>query len=590
MSTTVEQIKSRLSIVDVVSSYMKLSKAGINYKGLCPFHNEKSPSFSVSLERGTFHCFGCGKGGDAFTFVQEIEGLDFMGALHVLAERAGVEVVYGGKKEDRDEKEQMYTILSQAADFFHAELVKNKEALVYLKKRGLDAKTAEDFYLGFAPDAWDELHKHLSKEKYTGEEMEKAGLVLRSKEGRRGWYDRFRSRIMFPISDSAGRTVGFSGRIFLVPSGVEGGKEEGAKYVNSPETLLYNKSRILYGLDVAKKGIREHGFALLVEGQMDIILSHQIGLTNTVAVSGTALTEEHLLLLKRFADKVVFGFDGDGAGLLATKRGALLALRIGMEPLAAEIPEGKDPADFARESPEEWKKSVKNAEHVVPFFLKILKRRAKDVGEFRAQARKEVLPLIAAIRSPIEQEHFMEVLSKEISISQEAIRLEMRGIATSNQISQPAQTSSSVMAQKNTVKIKQKRSDMIGQELFAILLWQKEKPEPDVNVSEVLEKYNAIAGSVYCEVFKARLESVPVEEKRALVFSAEKMYSGAIQRSLRITEELLLRFEEALLNEEREEITQKLSDGRISENNDLETRHIQISRRLEEIKKILSEA
>lgn len=259
-SNTVEQIKAKLGIVEVVSSYIKLQKAGGAYKALCPFHNEKTPSMSISPDRGSFHCFGCGKGGDIFSFVQEMEGLDFLGALKVLAERAGVEIARGGgergggEKKEREEKERLYEILDEAADFFHRTLAKNEkntEVLRYLKERGLLAKTAQEFYLGFAEDSWDELCKHLLAKKYSGEDMEKAGLVLRAKEGRRGYYDRFRSRLMFPLSDSAGRVVGFSGRIFVKKDGEgkRGEGEMGAKYINSPETLLYEKSKILYGLD-----------------------------------------------------------------------------------------------------------------------------------------------------------------------------------------------------------------------------------------------------------------------------------------------------------------------------------------------------
>lgn len=585
MSTTVEQIKSRLSIADVVSSYVKLQKAGMNFKAPCPFHSEKTPSFTVSPERGTYHCFGCGKGGDIFSFVEEMEGVDFMGALRVLAERAGVEIVFDGKRENKDEKERAYAILSDAADFFHAELVKNKEALLYLKKRGLAANTAEDFYLGFAPDSWDSLLKYLLGKKYSSEEMEKAGLVIRSKDARRGRYDRFRSRIMFPISDSAGRIVGFSGRIF----GKEESTEAGAKYVNSPETILFNKSKILYGLDRAKKAIREKGFSIIVEGQMDLLLSHQIGLLNTVATSGTALTEDHLALLKRFGEKVVFGFDGDGAGLAAARRGAAMAIRIGMDTFVAEISAGKDPADFALENPEGWKASVSEADHAVSFFLRKIKERTKDRREFRLETQKEIVPMVALIESPIDRAHFVELLAKEIGVSEETIHEELRSGAKAKGAAHPR--NALISPKSETGANSKSRPEFFAHEIRRLILWQKGEGNPKIDVEDILHRYSALAGSDRLAI----TEHLSEEEKRKLVFSAEKEYSSAIHLPS-IAEEFLLRFEEALLKEERAKITDRLVDEGISEKEDvardtdrgLEKRHIHISKRLQEIQKALS--
>ncbi len=596
MSTTVDQIKSRLSIIDVVSSYIKLQKAGVNYKALCPFHNEKTPSMSISPERGSFHCFGCNKGGDIFTFVQEMEGLDFVGALKVLAERAGVEITWDGKKENRDEKERLYEVLQAAADFFHSTLTKNKEALLYLKNRGLLASTAEDFYLGFAGDpsallgaiSWDALYEHLIAEKYSGEEMEKAGLVLRAKEGTRlrqgyggqgrRYYDRFRSRIMFPLADSAGRVVGFSGRIFL-KEGSEKESEMGAKYVNSPETVLYNKSKILYGLHKAKQAIREKGFVVVVEGQMDLLMSHQAGVRNAVAVSGTALSDEHLKTLKRFSDKVVFAFDSDSAGQAAAKRAGVMALRLGMDVRAARIMSGKDPADLIHELKDAWLSTVEDAKHIILFFLDILKAKDAEIGRekdkraFRLSVEKEIFPLIAAITSAVDREHFIEVVAKEISLSPDTVR---EGIMQNKQ--EDFRESGAPSQRKTTVR-KATRKTIVERELVGLILWKKD---------ETMQKKYEDLISKYDHIPFLTVSPLSPEEARALVFSSEKMYGSSkdAQNLMELGRELLYALEEELLKEKRNRLTAALrEESDEARSGVLQKQYVEITRLLEEVKK-----
>lgn len=280
MSSTVEQIKSRLDVVEVIGTYVKLESAGTNLKARCPFHSEKTPSFFVSPSRQSFHCFGCGKGGDIVSFVEEIEGTDFAGALKTLADRAGIKITTFDRKK-ATEAELQFNILEKATQFFEARLKEEQEAIDYLKKRGLSGKTAKEFRVGYARDSWNSLHAFLRGEKFSDAQMEKVGLVVR---GDKGYYDRFRGRIMFPIADISGRVIGFSGRLF-------GGEEEnrGAKYVNTPATDLYDKSRVLYGFDKARLEIKREDACILVEGQMDLLMSHQAGAKNTVAVSGQLL-------------------------------------------------------------------------------------------------------------------------------------------------------------------------------------------------------------------------------------------------------------------------------------------------------------
>ncbi len=329
MPTPVEQVKERLNITDVVSSYLPLAKAGVNLKGRCPFHNEKTPSFFVSPSRQSFHCFGCGKGGDIITFVQEIEGLEFLDALKLLADRAGItlDLKSGGQASATTrEKAALSAVLEQATRFYEKKLTEHPEALAYLTGRGLAKATITNFRLGFAPSGWRHLTDYLLGEGLATGLLDKAGLVVMKDKAASGpsagaplerpCYDRFRGRIMFPLLDAGGTVAGFSGRLY----DPEGRRNEEAKYLNSPQTILYDKSRLLYGLDKAKLSIRREDKAVLVEGQMDLVLAHQIGLENTVAVSGTALTDRHLAALARLSRRLIMAYDADEAGLAASRR------------------------------------------------------------------------------------------------------------------------------------------------------------------------------------------------------------------------------------------------------------------------------
>jgi DNA primase len=398
-----------------VGQVVKLRKAGRSYVGLCPFHKEKTPSFHVSLERGSYHCFGCGEGGDIFSFVEKTEGLDFKGALKMLAERAGVTLEYSGvDKKAKDRAERMREAVARAAAFYQAQLAEGSSAYSYALSRGLHAETIKDWGLGFAPDAWRALLEHLSAAGFTNDEMLAAGLIKEA-DGKPGtYYDRFRARLMFPIRDTAGRVVAFTGRAL--------GADEPAKYLNSPETELYHKSEILFGLDRAKDQIRLRGFALLVEGQMDLLMAFQAGFANAVAVSGTAFTGSHAKLLKRYAENLMLALDADKAGLAASNKAALIALSEGMQVKAARLPEGKDPADLITEDSQEFAKRVKEGKPVVEFFLAELAAREKDPHRLVRHAERLVLPLIAAMKSPMEREHFVGVAGRALGLSPEAVK------------------------------------------------------------------------------------------------------------------------------------------------------------------------
>jgi DNA primase len=321
MSTPVEDIKSRLDIVELIGSYLRLQKAGANFKANCPFHNEKTPSFVVSPSRQIWHCFGCSKGGDIFKFVMDIEGYDFPESLRYLADKAGVEV----KREDpalKSERNRLLAVMEEATKFFESNsaiglLSKQNNPIVYLQGRGLTAETIKEFRLGYAPDEWRSLFNHLIAKSFTPADIVKAGLAIENKASsarNQSYYDRFRGRIIFPIFDYNGRVVAFGGRIY--PE-----KKDAAKYVNSPETLLYQKSKILYGLNKSKAEILREGSCVVVEGYTDMIMSWQAGVKNVVASSGTAFTVLQLNILHRLCDKLYAAFDMDLAGTEASRRG-----------------------------------------------------------------------------------------------------------------------------------------------------------------------------------------------------------------------------------------------------------------------------
>lgn len=399
---TVALIKDRLSIVEVVNPYVKLKRAGRSMVGLCPFHKEKTPSFYVSPERGTWHCFGCGLGGDIFSFIEKIEGVDFKGALNILAEKAGVIIEYTHDENYKDissKKERLFTLMNQASEWYVGELP-GSPAETYAKKRGLTDETIVTWRIGYAPDAWHTLLKALTARGFTTDELVVAGLIKEA-DGKPGtYYDRFRNRLLFPIRNSSGRTVAFTGRTLAV--------DEQAKYLNSPETDLYHKFEILFGMDMAKDAIRMRDFTMLVEGQMDVLLAHQAGFKNTVALSGTALSEHHISLMKRYSENLMLVLDADSAGLMATARSAKLALRQGLRVKAASLPSGEDPADLINKDPKEFSTRVIAAKPIVDFFLAELAELERDQHRFQRLVQEIVYPLLASISNLTERGYFIE--------------------------------------------------------------------------------------------------------------------------------------------------------------------------------------
>ena len=504
---SVEQIKGRLSIVDVVGSYIKLEKAGGNFRAVCPFHAERTPSFFVSPVRDSYHCFGCNRGGDIFSFVEEIEGIDFKGALKVLADKAGVTLLEVNPAL-RSEKEQLYEILEEATKLFQWNLIKNKEALSYLYGRGVTADTLKQFRIGFAPESWSFVRDALAAKGFKEQEMEKAGLVIKSPKG---YYDRFRSRIMFPLADSAGRVVGFSGRIF--------GDEENkmGKYINSPETILFSKSQLLYGYDKAKSEIRKQNACILVEGQMDLLMAHQAGFSNTVAVSGTALTDSHVRMIKRMANTLIIAFDADPAGNSASGKGALTGMSLGMDVKVVPMPQGLDPADVIAKNLDLWKKNLKEAKHIVHFYLDILEEKHLESREFRIAVGKLVLPFIKQMGNKIEQAHFVEEVAKRLSIPQEPIWVELEKM--------PLPSASGDLKEEVEPILKEiprGRKDIIEQQIMSILFWQESLKKPAISIGDQEKHLEDVVGSERME----KLRQVSADEKRERVFEVEIYFEG----------------------------------------------------------------
>lgn len=416
----IQEIKSRIDIVPFIQGYVKLSRAGINWKGLCPFHSEKSPSFMVSPTRQTWHCFGCSKGGDIFKFLMELDHVEFRDALKQLAERAGVELV----KEDprlRSERERQYAVIETATKFYEAHLARNPAVMDYLKRRGLKDETIKEFRIGYAPDSWDALDVFLMNKGFSGSEFVASGLGIKSDRREASYYDRFRNRIMFPITDGSGRVVGFSGRIFE-----RGKKTDEPKYVNSPQTLIYDKSRILYPFDKAKEAVRKKNRVVIVEGQMDVIMSHQAGVKEAVAVSGTALTEKHLEILKRLTDTLISSFDTDQAGETATRRSLDMAAEFDFNRKVAVIPQGKDPAEAILENPKLWEEAVEKADSIMDFYFGRAQARFNlKSPESKKEFSRYLLPEVAKIANEIERAHWVSKIAQTLGIKEEAVWMEL---------------------------------------------------------------------------------------------------------------------------------------------------------------------
>ncbi len=421
MIDQVAEVKERVDIIEIISTYLTLKKAGANFKAACPFHNEKTPSMMISPERQTFKCFGCGEGGDVITFVEKIEGLDFYNALKLLAERAGVElktqsVKFGNKEYKADKKTRTFEINEWAKKVYHYILLSDKNAenaRKYLEKRGLTLETIKNFEIGYAPDSWDFTIKYLNKKGYTDEEILEAGIATKSERGK--IFDRFRGRIMFPINNIMGNTIAFTSRVLS-----DDGKQ--AKYINSAESSIYVKGKTIYGLDKAKLAIREKDLAIMVEGNMDVISCHQANFNNVVATSGTALTIDQLKILSRYAGEIAFCFDSDNAGQTAMKRAIRMAMQNDVAIKIISTVPYKDADEAIKVDPKNWEKAVKSARPALEYWIDALAgvNPALEVND-KKKIAKEILPIIKIIFSDIEKEHYIKYLADKLATSESSL-------------------------------------------------------------------------------------------------------------------------------------------------------------------------
>jgi len=409
------EIKRKLDLVDFINQRVPLQKAGRNFKAPCPFHSEKSPSFIVSPDRQIWHCFGsCNEGGDIFKFLMKWENLTFGEALKVLADQAGVELKKDAVVDQKwQERQRYFTINQYAADFYQFLLEKHKlgeRSRTYLENRKVNAKTAKHFGLGYAPRSWDSLFKYLSKKDYGPEEMARAGLVVKTDKNH--YYDRFRSRLMFPLTDMRGNILGFSGRLLTVGDKME------AKYLNTPETAVYHKRENLFGLHQAHKAIKDANEILLVEGEFDAILAHQFGYKHTVAIKGSALTQDHLYLIKRLTNRLTFALDMDEAGQEAIHRSIDEAEKFDFEMNVVMLKGGKDPADLLSEKPQEFEKDYQNKQTIYEY---LIESNAQKLGLDSIYRKKElvetILPYLSRIRNPILVDHYLIRLSEKTGIA-----------------------------------------------------------------------------------------------------------------------------------------------------------------------------
>lgn len=424
MLSPIEEIKNRLDIIEVIGNYIKLHKTGANFRALCPFHSEKKPSFFVSPARQIWHCFGCQKGGDIFKFVMAIENVEFGDALRILAQKAGIEL----KRQDpklTTERQRLYEICELATKIFEKQLQASKsgnEVKKYLLSRGINEESIKKWRVGYSPESWRGLSDFLVSKGYKREEIEKAGLSLKNETG--NYYDRFRGRIIFPIFDINSQVIGFGGRVFG-----EREDKEIAKYINIPNTLLYDKSRTLYGLDRAKIDIRKNDNCVLVEGYTDVIMVSQAGFQNVVATSGTSLTPYQLKILRRYSENLITAFDMDIAGDSATKRGIDLAQSQGFNIKVMTMPPKSDPADIIAKNPDDWQKLTEGAKSILDFYFEnAFSFSNPKTPEGKKEISKILLPVIKRIPNKIVMSFWVQELAKKLEVKEIDIVEELKKI------------------------------------------------------------------------------------------------------------------------------------------------------------------
>lgn len=493
MSDQVDEIKSKIDIVELVNEYVPLKKTGRNFKACCPFHNEKTPSFIVSPERQIFHCFGCGEGGDVFKFLMKIENIEFSESLRLLAKKAGVVLKQFQPTGEDQIKEKLYEINHLASEFYHYLLLKHpigKTALEYVLSRGITKKTIELFKIGFAPDLWESVSKFLIKKGYKQKDLELAGLTIKSDRRQNSYYDRFRGRAMFTLKDNRGNVVGFAGRV-LNPDAKE------AKYVNTPETPVYVKGNLLYGLDITKNAIKRENLAIVTEGEIDAIASYQVGIHNVVAIKGSALTENQVNLLKRYTENIALALDSDLAGDTAARRGIEIADKEGLNMRVIELLYGKDPDECIKKDPNLWRESIKKAVPIYDYVIhSSLKRFDKESPNGKKKISEEVLPIIAKISNEIVKSHYIKKIALLLDVNEEGVAKELE--KTKNLISWNLQKNKSQIIA--TPPPKKNREELLEEYILAKIV-QSENPKKIVSETNKYLSEEDFNTAVYKKIY-----------------------------------------------------------------------------------------
>lgn len=415
-----EDIKQRLSIEDVIGEYVALKRTGRSFKGLSPFNTEKTPSFIVSPDKDIWHDFSSNKGGDLFSFIMEMEGLDFRGALDLLARKAGVDLAQyetNSRGSNQKQKDRLYEALELAARFYQVQFKGNRTALEYiLKTRQFSKEITLGFRIGYSPNQGSALSDFLTKKGFDKNELKAAGLI--AARGNQ-LNDMFRGRIMVPLMDTTGRVVGFTARILE-------DNPNAPKYINTPSTLLYDKSRHVFGLSQAKEAIRTSGFSVLVEGNLDVIASHQAKVTNVVATAGTALTEMQLKALNRLANDIRLSFDQDKAGINATERAIPIASKVGVSLKIITLPTGKDPDELIKQDPKKWQAAIESADYALDWLIENYEKQLDlKTAEGKRKFSDILLPIVQQLNDPVEKDHYISVLSENLGVSAESLRQKM---------------------------------------------------------------------------------------------------------------------------------------------------------------------
>jgi len=488
----IEEVKNAADIVEVVSEYVLLKKTGRNYSGLCPFHSEKTPSFTVSPEKQIFHCFGCNTGGNVFSFLMKQDGLSFPESVRFLARRYGIDLprpeMSGKMRQHLSEREQLFKINRYAMEFFHARLVsgsQGRQAMAYLKQRGFSRKIIDGFQLGYAPDAWDGLLNYLRHKRVPEGMIEKAGLII-SRKDKNGYYDRFRNRIIFPILNMSRQTVGFGGRVM---------DDALPKYLNSPETPVYNKRRVLYGLIAAKNKCREDGTLYIVEGYFDQLALYQKGIENTAATLGTALTDEHIHLMKGFVKRAVLIFDSDEAGIKASERSVGLFVKEGVEAHVVMLPKGHDPDTFvAKFGPKAFSELAGNAMEVMSFLMHTAEKRHGLTVSGKLAILEDLLRPLASITDVSARQLYIKELSERLGVDEKAVLEKVREtigvLAKEHQIqarrAERFSQAAEGMPPKQTQVRESRQENRLEQQIVAMML---QYPE----ILQEIEKSNVLA-------------------------------------------------------------------------------------------------